>query len=508
MGLLNDMYGNPDTATALGLLGVGLMQGNAPKGFGNAITYFDQAKDRNLRNSLLNMQISNMSSEMDLRRQQLAKQQQLQDMLTNMFGPKPASSAPAVLGQLGSGSFGAVPPPAGMPSIPQPANGGGQSRVGSLSPDALAMLKANGLDLTDVYKLSQPDMQVNNGYAYDRRKLQPGFMPGYSVSQSGQAQMTTIGPDGLPRVSAPAGALDTYGAYKRMDAGIAAANDLVQVQAPDGSMRFVPKSTVLQGQPAPSPSMPTPRASSGASVTPADADRYAILTQELAKAQAAGNTGDAAALQREIARLPPSVRASTSQNVAVMPFQATPTTAQAAETAATKINAEEVAKQIADQRKNIMSADFAAPTNIAKYERIGQLLQNVDGGKFTPTGTEFASALNSIGIKIDKNLGNKQAAMAMANEAALQLRNPAGGAGMPGAMSDQDRAFLASMTPNLAQSADGRKQIIQSYIAVQKRNQQVAQFARKYEQKYGRLDNGFFDQLSAWSNANPLFRTK
>jgi hypothetical protein len=164
------------------------------------------------------------------------------------------------------------------------------------------------------------------------------------------------------------------------------------------------------------------------------------------------------------------------------------------------------AKDIAEQRKSIMTAAFSAPTNIARYQQIGKLLADVDGGTLTPTGTQFASTLNSLGIKIDKNLSNKEAAAAFANEAALALRNPAGGAGMPGAMSDADRGFLQSMTPNQAQTAEGRRKIITSYIAIQQRNQQVAEFARKYEAKHGKLDNDFFSQLQAWSNANPLFK--
>jgi hypothetical protein len=131
----------------------------------------------------------------------------------------------------------------------------------------------------------------------------------------------------------------------------------------------------------------------------------------------------------------------------------------------------QTAKDVADQRKAIMNAGFTAPSNIAKYQQIGKLLADVDGGKYTPAGTEFASALNGLGIKIDKNLPNKQAAASLANQAALELRNPAGGGGMPGALSDSDRNFLASMTPNMAQSAEGRKQVIDSYIALQTRNQ-------------------------------------
>lgn len=509
MGLLGSGWADPQSAANMSLA-AGLLSGNFGAGLLNANKAYTDTQQNALRNQLAQVQMDNMRSEMDLRKNQLARQQQLQSLLYGYLSPTSAPSVPAAPGQLGSGSFGAVSPSAGMPSIPTiPAPAAGGSRIGSMSPDMLAMLKLNGLDLTDVYKEARPDMQVSNGYAYDRRALQPGFMPGYSVSQNGQAQLTTIGANGLPQISAPPGALDTYRAYRNADAGIASQNELVQIAAPDGSMRYVPKSMVLGGaQPS---AMPAPGGVPSARPVsmPSDSDRFAILSQELQSAQNEGRTGDVAALQREIARLPASARVGANPSgLAVPGFQATPTTAQAANASATKINAEEVAKQIADQRKSIMSADFAAPTNIAKYQRIGQLLQDVDGGKYTPAGTEVASALNSFGIKIDKNLGNKQAAMSIANEAALQLRNPASGAGMPGAMSDADRAFLASMTPNLSQSADGRKQIIQSYIAVQQRNQQVAQFARKYEQKYGRLDNGFFDQLSAWSSANPLFRAK
>jgi hypothetical protein len=190
------------------------------------------------------------------------------------------------------------------------------------------------------------------------------------------------------------------------------------------------------------------------------------------------------------------------------PFAAEPSTSEATNAAADKEQAVQRAKDVAEQRKAMVNAGFNAPNNIARYQQIGQLLADVDGGKFTPAGTELASALNGFGFKLDKNLPNKEAAMALANQAALELRSPAGGAGMPGALSDADRNYLVSMTPNQAQSAQGRAQIIRDYIAVQQRNMQVAQFVRNYEKKYGKLDNGFFDQLQQWSNANPLFRTK
>ena len=166
----------------------------------------------------------------------------------------------------------------------------------------------------------------------------------------------------------------------------------------------------------------------------------------------------------------------------------------------TKVGADQ-----AEQRKSIMNAGFSAPSKIAKLQQIDKLLGDFEGGRLSQTGVDFASAMNSLGIKVDKNLPNKEAAQAMSREIALSLRNPAGGAGMPGALSDADRNFLSSMTPDIGQTAEGRKQIIASGIAIEKRNQQVSDFARKYEAKYGKLDNGFYSQLSAWSSANPLF---
>lgn len=164
-----------------------------------------------------------------------------------------------------------------------------------------------------------------------------------------------------------------------------------------------------------------------------------------------------------------------------------------------------VVKDEVEQRKTIVSAGFQAPSRIAKLQQINTLLGDFEGGKLSQAGVDFASAMNSLGIKVDKNLPNKEAAMAMSREIALSLRNPAGGAGMPGAMSDADRNFLQSMTPDIGQTAEGRRKIIQAGIAVEERNRQVADFARKYEKKYGQLNNDFYSQLSQWSSANPLF---
>ncbi len=98
-----------------------------------------------------------------------------------------------------------------------------------------------------------------------------------------------------------------------------------------------------------------------------------------------------------------------------------------------------------------------------------------------------------------------EAAMALSNEMALQLRNPASGAGMPGQLSDKDREFLVSMVPGLGQTRAGRKLLINARKKMNRRAQEVAARARAYLRDHGTLDTGFEDELADWAEENPLF---
>lgn len=177
-----------------------------------------------------------------------------------------------------------------------------------------------------------------------------------------------------------------------------------------------------------------------------------------------------------------------------------------------KTYSDELAKNAAEHYTNLQNAGMKAPSEIAKYEQLHSLLADHDGGKLTPLGFEMSRLANSLGLKVDKNLPNKEASQQITNELALALRDPSAGAGMPGAMSDADREFLMKSVPNMSQSAEGRRQMVQARIALLKRNQEVAGMARKWNQRYGRLDAtnpktglSFYDNLTPWSDRNSLF---
>ena len=167
-----------------------------------------------------------------------------------------------------------------------------------------------------------------------------------------------------------------------------------------------------------------------------------------------------------------------------------------------------VGKGFGEDYITIQKAGQMANGKIARYQRLTQLLDGVNTGKLTPMGTEIASAAQSLGLNIDPNLGNKQAAAALSNEMALSLRNPSGGAGMPGALSDKDREFLTGMVPGIDKTPAGRKLMTDSAIALAKRDVEVSNLARAYRQKHGHIDDGFYSELQQYADSHPLFAGK
>lgn len=165
-----------------------------------------------------------------------------------------------------------------------------------------------------------------------------------------------------------------------------------------------------------------------------------------------------------------------------------------------------VGKGFGEEYLKTQTAGVAAQSSLNRINRLGQLLEGVDTGKFAPLGLEVAKAGQALGLKIDPNVSNKEAAMALSNEIALQLRNPSGGAGMPGAMSDADRNFLSSMVPGIEKTPEGRKLIMESARKLAQRDIEVSRMAREYRKKNGSLDEGFYDELARFSESNPLFQ--
>lgn len=164
-----------------------------------------------------------------------------------------------------------------------------------------------------------------------------------------------------------------------------------------------------------------------------------------------------------------------------------------------------VGKGFGEQFLALQKDGLEAQNKLAALQRMRQLMQGWSTGKLTPVLKDIAAYASELGIKLDPNLGPKEAFESLSNEMAMQARNPSGGAGMPGAMSDADREFLKNTVPNLSKSPQGNLLIMETQRRLAQRAIDVAKFAAEYRRKNGKMDTNFQTELLAWANAHPLF---
>ena len=99
------------------------------------------------------------------------------------------------------------------------------------------------------------------------------------------------------------------------------------------------------------------------------------------------------------------------------------------------------------------------------------------------------------------NVASQEAFQSVTSQLILSKMGGSLGAGF----SEGDRKFVESMAPSLSTSKLGNKLIIEMNNAVAKRQIQINEFANKYIEDYGMLDEKFNAALSKWANENPAF---
>jgi hypothetical protein len=163
-------------------------------------------------------------------------------------------------------------------------------------------------------------------------------------------------------------------------------------------------------------------------------------------------------------------------------------------------------KSFAELNHEIPKAASQARSKIATLDRLGQILAdpNISTGAGAGLILDAKRYAKTIGIDVG-DLSGPEAVRAIQNQFALELRNPSGGAGMPGAMSDKDREFLQSIPPGLERTPEGNK-VIGGYLKkIANRSLEIERLRQQYVRKNGRLNDGFYQELADFSDANPLF---
>lgn len=165
-----------------------------------------------------------------------------------------------------------------------------------------------------------------------------------------------------------------------------------------------------------------------------------------------------------------------------------------------------LAKNDAARFEGIVKGGESARAMEGNLVRMSTLLDGLNTGRLTPTGRDLASLATSFGIEVDPSWGNIEAAEAIANKLALDYMGGSLGAGF----SNADRDFVRTLTPQVTQTPQGRKLLIDFGIKKAQRDQEIARKARAWQQRAGRLDRpdasgqNFYDYLDVWAEQNPL----
>jgi hypothetical protein len=163
-----------------------------------------------------------------------------------------------------------------------------------------------------------------------------------------------------------------------------------------------------------------------------------------------------------------------------------------------KATGEGLAKDYSDIR---MRGD-AATKRLSTLSRMAQLSPNAYEGAGAP-GLQYArSLMTTLGMSPGQ-VPKGEEFTALANKLVLDANNGSLGTGV----SNADVSFISAMQPNVAQTKEGRMQIIQTHEALAKRDQQVAKMAYEWKKQYGSLD-GFTSAMAQWAEQNPLFANR
>jgi len=150
-----------------------------------------------------------------------------------------------------------------------------------------------------------------------------------------------------------------------------------------------------------------------------------------------------------------------------------------------------VAQDSFERSKAISGAVSASKRKASKTRLITSLLRDYTGGAGVQTLTKAKSFASGVFGLSFEGLGEAEAANAISNQLALELRSTSDGGGMPGAMSDKDREFLVGMMPGIAMTPGGREILTRAYEINAEKMKARYKAAQAYKARVGRIDANF-----------------
>lgn len=169
-----------------------------------------------------------------------------------------------------------------------------------------------------------------------------------------------------------------------------------------------------------------------------------------------------------------------------------------------------------DKRQAVVNADFLdalakrvqsdQDTLITNNEIRGALERGAATGFGENWLLELRKGAGSFGLDVDPTkISDQELIRATGNRAAMVLRNPAGGAGLPGAASDRDVRFLVASVPNLQNTPQGNLKLIEMADRKHQWDLDVLNFASDMiARNGGQPPMNFQAQIANYAEAHPL----
>jgi hypothetical protein len=394
MGIL-DFLQTPEAQLGIGLLAAG-GPSTTPMSVGQRVQSAMQgmnAQQQNaLKTKLLESQIAENNSQNAVRQSQIDRQARQDAYYLGTPGATPAAAGPAVATPGAATVPGAALKAAvgKTPDAPDPPQGkfAEWSQKYKIPVDALVAdyYSNGGKGIAEmIVKRGSPDMQVSNGFAYDKNTLGAGYLPQLNISSNGQATQVQIGPDGQPVVSAPRGAVDAFSAYKGAEANLKP----IKIFNPQTQREeFTSEGAVVAPMAGPRGNVQS-SGYAGGDRNGANAESIRMIQSELTKP---GNSpADTQAMQREIQRL------QQQSGLAPQPgnFAAGPSATEAATAEANKVRMVDTAKAdvVRDTGKTAEGKRAAQVSQISNLA--SQLLDQ--GPTASGVGSLVDSAANFVG---------------------------------------------------------------------------------------------------------------
>lgn len=167
-----------------------------------------------------------------------------------------------------------------------------------------------------------------------------------------------------------------------------------------------------------------------------------------------------------------------------------------------KEESQSIGKGLGEQYMETQKQASNATRTLTTLQRLSQLSPKAYEGAAAPTVQFFRSYLKTFGID-DKKVPVGEEVTALSNQLVLD----ATGGSLGAQISNSDRDYMAARFPQLANTAEGRRELIETLSLLEKRKIEVGKLATEYRKKSGTFD-GFSQFMAEYAEKNPLFKDR